>query len=120
MFRSNKRHLRGNLFGDITSLTEKARTDLEHSWTGAFYREFFCRLDEQPFAVLYSDKASRPNAPVNILVGLEVLKSGFGWSDAELYDHFCLPTSSPPTPIRPPTRCSSGSSRSNSISSSRK
>jgi hypothetical protein len=25
---------------------------------------------------------------VNVLVGLETLKSGFGWSDEELYDHF--------------------------------
>ena len=41
-------------------------------------------MDEDIFAVLYSDKASRPNAPINVLVGLEVLKSGFGWSDAQL------------------------------------
>ncbi len=40
------------------------------------------------FAVLYSDKSSRPNIAVNVLAGLEVLKSGFGWSDAELYDAF--------------------------------
>ena len=31
---------------------------------------------------------SRPNIPVNVLVGQETLKSGFGWSDEELYDHF--------------------------------
>ena len=28
--------------------------------------------------------------PVNWLVGLETLKAGFGWSDEELYDHFCF------------------------------
>ena len=52
----------------------------------------FCRIDEDIFAILYSDKASRPNIPVNVLVGLEILKSGFGWSDAELEDalHFNL------------------------------
>lgn len=53
-----------------------------------FYREFFCRLKEEPFAVLYADCPSRPNVPVNVLVGLEALKAGFGWSDEELHDHF--------------------------------
>ena len=33
-------------------------------------------------------RASRPNVPVNVLVGLDTLKAGFGWSDEELYDHF--------------------------------
>lgn len=88
MFQPNQRHLQSNLFSDINNLTDKARSDLECSWAGVFYREFFCRLDERPFAVLYSDKASRPNTPINVLVGLEALKSGFGWTDAEMYDHF--------------------------------
>jgi hypothetical protein len=26
--------------------------------------------------------------PVNVLLGLELLKGGFGWSDAELYENF--------------------------------
>ena len=33
-------------------------------------------------------KKSRPNFPVNILVGLEAIKSGLGWSDEQLYDSF--------------------------------
>ena len=48
------------------------------------------RLDEAPFAVLYSDEASRPNIPINVLVGLETLKSGYGWSDEEMYENFCF------------------------------
>jgi hypothetical protein len=27
--------------------------------------------------------------PVNVLVGLEALKAGFGWSDEELYENYC-------------------------------
>lgn len=27
--------------------------------------------------------------PVNVLVGLEALKAGFGWSDEELYENHC-------------------------------
>jgi hypothetical protein len=46
-------------------------------------------MNEETFSVLYSDLPSRPNVPINVLVGLEALKAGFGWSDAELYHHYC-------------------------------
>ena len=39
--------------------------------------------------MLYSDEPSRPNIPVNVQSGLEMLKAGFGWPDGELYDAFC-------------------------------
>ena len=70
-------------------MPEKQRKRLENSWAGTFYKEFFCRIDEEPFAVLYSDKDSRPNVPVNVLIGLEALKAGYGWSDLELYENYC-------------------------------
>ncbi len=88
MFRKNQQHLQPSLFSDLNALSAKQRTRLEESWAGAFRREVFNRLDEQPLAVLYSDEPSRPNVPVNVLLGLETLKAGFGWSDAELYDEF--------------------------------
>lgn len=88
MYHSNQRHLQAPLFSDLNHLSEKARAHLDQSWAGIFYREFFCRLDEAPFAVLYSDTPSRPNIPVNVLVGLEALKAGFGWSDEEMHDAF--------------------------------
>jgi len=37
---------------------------------------------------LYSEEPSRPNTPVNVLVSMEVLKAGFGWSDEEAHDAF--------------------------------
>lgn len=86
MFRLNTRHLQMPIISSITELPESYRERLGASWAGTFYREFFVRLDEAPFAVLYSDKASRPNIPVNRLVSLEFLKAGHGWSDAEMYD----------------------------------
>jgi len=84
MFRKNDQHRQGYLFSSVSDLPQKQRERLEGSWAGTFYEEFFCRIDEDVFAVLFSGKDSRPNVPVNVLVGLEVLKSGFGWSDAEL------------------------------------
>ena len=89
MFRKNDQHLQMPLFSSINALPDKLQKRLAESWSGTFYHEFFVRLDETPFAVLYSDEASRPNIPINVLVGLETLKSGFGWSDEEMYDHFC-------------------------------
>jgi hypothetical protein len=88
MFRKNEHHLQGSLFSDLDHLSKKARERLETSWAGVFRREFFGRLDESPFAVLYGKAPSRPNIAVNVLVGLEALKSGFGWSDQEMHDAF--------------------------------
>ena len=89
MFRKNTKHQQPALISAASELPEKQRKRLENSWAGPFYREFFCRINEQAFAVLYSDEASRPNVPVNVLVGLEGLKAGFGWSDQELYENYC-------------------------------
>ncbi len=88
MFRKNRKHLQPMLISSVNQLPEGQRQRLEQSWAGAFYREVFSRLDEEPFGVLYSNLPSRPNIPINVLVGLETLKAGFGWSDEELYDAF--------------------------------
>src|SRR3989304_5747920 len=90
MYKPNKRHLQPLLISNINDLPEKKRKRLENSWADDFYREFFSRINEDAFAVLYVDHPSRPNVPINWLVGLETLKAGFGWSDEELYDHFCF------------------------------
>jgi hypothetical protein len=89
MFRKNTQHLQPAVISAASELPEKQRKRLEASWAGTFYQEFFCRIDEEPFAELYSDKASRPNVPVNVLIGLEALKAGFGLSDEELYARYC-------------------------------
>jgi hypothetical protein len=88
MFKKNKRHLQPLLISEVSQLPEQQFSRLERSWAGVFYREVFSRLDESAFSCLYSDLPSRPNIPVNVLVGLEFMKSGFGWSDEELYDEF--------------------------------
>jgi hypothetical protein len=88
MFKKNKRHIQPPLISEVSQLPERQYQRLEQSWAGVFYREVFSRLDESAFACLYSDLPSRPNIPVNVLVGLEFMKSGFGWSDEQLYDEF--------------------------------
>ena len=84
MFRNNRRHLQPALISNVNDLPLKLRERLEASWAGAFRQQFFSRLKEEAFAVLYSAVDSRPNVPVNLLVSLDTLKGGFGWSDEEL------------------------------------
>jgi hypothetical protein len=88
MFRSNKRYQQPALISSVNELPEKQRRRLEASWAGTFRAQFFSRVKEEAFAVLFSDIPSRPNVPVNVLVSLDTLKAGYGWSDEELYDHF--------------------------------
>lgn len=86
MFQENKDHKQESFYSLKNFLTPKLWEQLSSSWAATFYQEVFCRIDEKLFADLYSDKDSRPNVPVNVLVALEILKSGFGWSDEELYE----------------------------------
>ncbi|MBT7783039.1 MAG: DDE transposase, partial [Anaerolineae bacterium] len=88
MFKTNKNHLQSDMFSTVSKLPEMLRRVLDASWASTFYREVFNRIDEEVFSVLYSSSPSRPNVPVNVLVGLELLKAGNGWSDAELYEHY--------------------------------
>jgi len=86
MFQENKGHKQESFYSLKNFLTPKLWERLLNSWAGTFYQEVFCRIDEKIFALLYSEKDSRPNVPVNVLVALEILKSGYGWSDEELYE----------------------------------
>lgn len=88
MFRPNDEHRQTQMFTTLDSLPSQERALLEQSWAATFYREVFCRLDERPFAVLYAEEPSRPNIPVNVLLALELLKAGAGWSDEELISNF--------------------------------
>lgn len=86
MFQENKDHKQESFYSLKNFLTPKLWEQLSNSWAATFYEEVFSRIDEKLFAELYSDKDSRPNVPVNVLVALEILKSGYGWSDEELYE----------------------------------
>ena len=90
MYRKNDKHYQQSLFSSIDDLPAKQRQRLKASWAQTFYEEVFCRIEEELFAVLYSEKASRPNTAINVLVGLEIMKSGFGWSDAELEEQLAF------------------------------
>ena len=85
---SNNSHKQLSLINNVKDLSKKYQKRLKDSWAGTFYQEFFYFINEDLFSILYSDKPSRPNMAVNVLVGLEVLKAAFGWTDEELMDAY--------------------------------
>ena len=58
---------------------------LEKSWAQAFSDHIFTRINEHIFTPLYSEKTnSRPNAPVNVVVGALILKDFTNLTDGEI------------------------------------
>ena len=57
------------------------------SWHNLFYEHVTSRVDEDLFSVLRDANEEGPGAPIRRLVSMVILKEGFGWNDAELFDH---------------------------------
>lgn len=87
MFRKNNQQQQPSFFNSDFLMPEKLRRQLYNSWAHTFRTMVFGQIPEERFAILYSKVDSRPNAPVNVLVGGDMLKSGFGWTDEELESH---------------------------------
>jgi len=86
MFRKNTSHLQQSLFGIANQLPEAKLKKLKKSKEYDFYRLVFCKINEEDFAVLYSDNSSRPNAPVNSLVASIILMYHNSWTTEQLFD----------------------------------
>lgn len=74
-------------FGGLTSREQKA---LERSWAKIFAEDIFPAINEEPFRILYSSTASRPNTLVNICIGALIIKEIFGISDDEVVENLML------------------------------
>ena len=79
-----------SMFDTTFVLTKREKKALDRSWAKVFAEDIFPQIDEERFAVLYSDKASRPNTPINVIIGALVLKELFGISDDEIVDNLML------------------------------
>jgi len=84
---------RKNIYQQMTftdsasNLTEREQKRLKNSWAEKFSTDIFPMINEERFSVIYSDnEASRPNNPVNVNVGMLMLKSSFAQSDEESID----------------------------------
>lgn len=89
-FRSNSSQ-QISLTDSFMNLTARERKALENSWAKVFADEIFPAIDEERFSVLYdSNKASRPNTPVNVIIGALIIKELFDYSDDELVENLML------------------------------
>jgi hypothetical protein len=85
MFRKNETHRQKNMFGFANTLPAAVIDKAKGSEEYHFYHLIFCHIDEEIFSVLYSDEKSRPNAPINSLVGAIILQTRRGWTYDELF-----------------------------------
>lgn len=72
------------LFDSTANLTEREKRLLDRSWAKYFSENIFPEIDEAPFSVLYSDRPSRHNTPVNVIIGALILKEIFDLTDEEI------------------------------------
>lgn len=87
MFKYHEDHRQNALFGFMSSLSPAKQQKLQATKEHAFYELIYCKMNEKPFVTLYSDKKSRPNAPVNTMVASLILKEHNCWSYEELFGH---------------------------------
>lgn len=94
MYKPNKKHYQVNVFGFQEFLSEQLKQQLFQSPEYYFYNIIFCNINEDDFSVLYSDKVSRPNSPINCLVGSFLLRYKNNWTYEELFNrvHFDILT----------------------------
>ena len=69
------------------NLTQRGQRFLKKSWAEYFGQHIFPLINEERFAPLYSSNpASRPNTPVNVIIGLLMLKELFNLTDDNLLE----------------------------------
>lgn len=71
---------------DQIGLKKSKKLDDIKTWCNIFHQEIVCRIEEQPYSVLYSDEMGRSNAPIRQLIGMMILKDGHGWTDEQMFD----------------------------------
>lgn len=72
------------------NLSPRTQKIIMNSWCKDFADIVFPAINEERFAVLYSNNnASRPNTPINFIIGSLMLKENNGLTDDELVESIC-------------------------------
>ena len=88
MFKENKRHQQQSLQETENWMKGSVKNKLNESWAPIFYEDVFCEIDERPFSVLYSSSTGAPNAPVNVILSLEILKHMKDLTDIDMMERY--------------------------------
>lgn len=75
-----------SLFDATSNLTQRELKMLDKSWAKYFAENIFPAINEEPFSVLYSDRPSRHNTPVNVIIGALIIKEIFQLTDEEIVE----------------------------------
>jgi len=89
MFRKSQPSSHPDLFSNFDfHFKERKQNQLndENAWHNVFYRHITSKVNESVFSVLYNALKGRPNASTRQLFSMLVLKEGYGWSDAQLFE----------------------------------
>ena len=82
-FKTNKNQQMG-MNDPIYTMSDRELKILRGSWAEDFANCIFPNINEEPFSVLFSGRSdSKPNAPINVILGLLILKEQFGLTDEE-------------------------------------
>ena len=88
-FKKNKNQ-QLNIFDSYLNQSDRVKKMIKKSWCHYFSEIVFPAINEERFSVLYSgNQASRPNTPVNFIIGALILKEINGLSDEELIASIC-------------------------------
>lgn len=89
MFRKSSKTPQYDLFTSTEKMLSGKSLNLYEDklgWHNLFYKQVTQRIDESIFKPLYTTGTGSPNAPVQIMVAMMVLKEAQGYSDAKLFE----------------------------------
>ncbi|MEK7251232.1 MAG: transposase [Bacteroidota bacterium] len=87
MFKKNQKHKQADIFGFSSILPASYVEEIEESTEKSFYDLIFSQIREEDFSCLYSDKFSRPNAPINCIIGSILLQQNHHWTIDGLFEN---------------------------------
>lgn len=70
----------------LMHVSDRGKKMLKSSWAGVFRNDIMPNIDEHIFEPLYAAGPSRPNVPVNIIIGILLLKECFQLTDAQVIE----------------------------------
>jgi hypothetical protein len=85
MFKQNTKHLQTKMFGLLNTLPPVLQKEATASEEYCFYNIIFRNIPETLFEPLYSDKKSRPNAPINTMLAALMLQTRNQWTYDALF-----------------------------------
>lgn len=85
MFKQNTAHLQTKMFGLLNTLPPALQKEATASEEYCFYNIIFRNISEKLFEQLYSEKKSRPNAPINTMLAALMLQTRNQWTYEALF-----------------------------------